>query len=210
MSFLENLAITSISSGEWIKVALLVLIGIVLSIAVKFFIKKIAQTTIYPWIRKSSPSSYKRTVSGINLTAEIIQWIIIILFIFQALSVFQIFLFEEILRISVAFMPKLAAASIVIVIGLLITSIIYRKISDIEFRGSELVAKIFSITFVSATILSALEIINVKLTAFMYIFAAGLFTIGLTVAIAAGIALGLALKPEVSRIIGNIKKKNSP
>lgn len=207
MSFLESLSIANISSWELIKVALLVLIGIVLGIVVKFFIKKLAQVTIYPWIRKSSPSSYKRTVSGINLAASIVQWTIIVLFIFQALSVFQIFLLEEILKISVAFIPKLAVASIVVVIGLLITSIISRKISGIEFRGSELTAKIFIIIFVSATILSALEIINVKLTAFMYIFAAGLFAIGLAVAIAVGIAFGLALKPEVSKIIGNIKRQ---
>ena len=206
MALLEKLDFASLGSLELLKVFFILIIGIVLGVGLKYLLLKIARTFFYPWIRKSSPGSYKRTVSGVNLTSQIIQWGTIIIFIFQALSVFQIFLLQEIVRLSLLFIPKLAISLIIILVGLIISSIISRKISDLEFKNSELIAKVFSTFFISATILSALEVIDVKVTAFLYLFIATLLAVVLAVAIAFGIAFGMALKPEVSKLISNLKK----
>ncbi|HUS49590.1 MAG TPA: hypothetical protein VMZ91_05460 [Candidatus Paceibacterota bacterium] len=207
MAFYDNFSVPDIGSGGWFKVALLIAVGIIVGLVVKFFIKKIAKITIYPWIRKSNPGSYKRTVSGTNLVAEILQWVIIILFVFQALSIFKIFLLEELLKLSISFVPKLALGFLIIILGLVISNIISRKIRDMEFDRNELVAKIFSMMFIAAVVLSALEVIGVMLTPFLYVFIAGLFAVALALAIMIGIAFGLALKPEITRIIKDIKKK---
>jgi len=203
----ENLAMSGISSEEIIKAILLLAGGIILAVLIKLFIKKIAKKIIYPWVRNNSMGSYKRAVSGGNLVAGVIQWLIIFLFIFQALSIFQIYLLDEILRLSIEFLPKLGVAFLICVIGFLISSIISRSIKDIDLDGSKIIAKIFNIIFITATILAALEAINVKVTSFLYIFVAGLFSISLAIAIAIGIAFGLALKPEITKIVNGFKKK---
>jgi hypothetical protein len=206
MAILESLNFASVSPAEWLKVIFILVIGIVLGAGIKYLIIKTAKVIFYPWIRKSSPGSYKRAVSGVNLISRIIQWGIIILFVFQALSVFQIFLLQEIIRLSLSFLPKMAISVLIIIVGLIISSIISRKISDLEFKNSELLAKIFSIFFISATILSALEVVDVKVTAFLYLFIAALLSVVLAIAIAIGIAFGIALRPEISKLLSNLKK----
>jgi len=204
---LDNLITGNIGAAEAIKVVIIIVLGVVLGWFSKFFIKKVAKNVVYPGVRRGSPKSYKRTVSGVNLSAEIVQWAIILVFIFQALAVLNISLFGDILDNAAVFIPKIAIAVIVFIIGLLVTGILARNIENSGVIGSAVVAKIFTIVFISATILSALEIVGIRLTPFLYIFAFGLFGIVLAVALAIGIGLGLALKPEITKIINSFNKK---
>jgi len=198
----------NILTAEWLKVVLLLIVGVVLAIIAKFVINKLAKFALYPWVRKHSLRSYKKSILGVNLITIIIQWIIILLFVLQALSVLEIYLSEELLRISINYLPKIAIAFLVIVIGLILTELFSRKIRDSEFKGNQISAKIFEIIFITATVLSALEVLGVRLTAFLDLYRIALLGLALTVAIAIGIALGLALKPEFSNTIKNIKKKS--
>ena len=203
----DNLIISGIGVSEAIKVAIIIVLGIVLGIFSKYFIKRIAKSVIYPGVRRDSPKSYKRTVSGVNLSADIVQWAIILVFIFQALTVLNISLFGEIIKNAAIFIPKIAVAMIIFIVGLLVTGILARSIENSDVIGSSVLAKIFSIVFISATILSALEIVGIELTPFLYVFISGLFGIVFAVALAIGIGFGLALKPEITKMINSFKKK---
>ena len=195
-----------ITQFDLIKVIALIVLGIFLGIFAKFIIKKIAKVSIYPEIRKHSPSSYKSVVSGVELTGSIIQWLIIILFLFQALSIFQIFLLTETLEIFIEFFPKLIVGFLIFIVGIIIANIISRKISDMDFKYSKSVSKVAGIILISATVLSALEAINIKVTPFIELFKAGVYALGIIIAITIGIGLGFSLKPEISRFIKELKK----
>jgi len=203
----DNLIASNIGTAEVIKVAVIIVFGIVLGMFAKYFIKKIAKSVIYPGVRRDSPKSYKRTVSGVNLSAEIVQWAIVLVFIFQALTVLNISLFGEVVKNAAIFIPKLAVAVIIFIVGLLVTGIVSRNIENSDVIGSSILAKAFTIAFISATILSALEIVGIRLTPFLYIFISLLFGISLAFALAVGIAFGLALKPEITKVINSFKKK---
>jgi hypothetical protein len=203
----ENFIPSEIGPQGLVKLIIIVLLGIFLGLIIKYFIKQIGKYFIYPHVRKSSPSSYKSTVSGVNLTATIVQWIIISLFVIQALSIFKIYLFEEILRLSIAFIPKIAIAFLIFVIGLIITNIFSRRIRNLDFRKSDLIARAFEIIFISATVLSALEVVGIRLTAFIELFKISLYTLGIIIAITIGIGLGFALKPQIVKFIKEMEKK---
>jgi hypothetical protein len=207
MMALDTLLVNSIGGPEAVKIVIIIVLGLVLGWFSKYFIKKVAKSVIYPGVRKESPKSYKRTVSGVNLSAEIVQWAIVLVFIFQALSVLNISLFGEILGNAAVFIPKFAVATIVFIIGLLITGILSRNIENSDIIGSSIFSKVFTVVFISATILSALEIVGIRLTPFLYVFISGLFGIVFAVALAVGIGMGLALKPEITKIINSFKKK---
>ncbi|MBS3091651.1 hypothetical protein J4217_04360 [Candidatus Pacearchaeota archaeon] len=194
--------------NDWLKVAFIIIIGVLLAFGLKFLFNKLAKKIIYPWIRRTSPENYKQTVSGTMLLSAIIYWFVLIIFILIALSVLNIDILAQITSKIINFVPKIAIAFGVILIGLLITSVISRKIKDQNFRTSLLLARIFEIIFISATILSALEVINIKLTPFEELFRVLLYTIGLTVAIALGISLGFALKPEIVRMVKGIRRNS--
>ena len=203
----DNLMVSNVEVTEAIKVGIIITLGLILGWFSKYFIKKAAKSLVYPSVRRDSPKSYKRTVSGVNLSAEIVQWAIVFVFVFQALAVLNISLFGEILKNAVLFIPKIAVAILVFIVGLLVTGILSRNIENSDVIGSFVLAKIFTIVFISATILSALEIIGIRLTPFLYVFISGLFGIVFAVALAIGIGLGLALKPEITKIINSFKKK---
>jgi len=203
----ENFILSEIGTQGLAKLIIIIILGIFLGLILKYFIKQIGKYFIYPHVRKSSPGSYKRTVSGVNLIATIVQWIIISLFVIQSLSIFEIYLFEEILRLSIAFIPKIAIAFLIFVVGLIITNIFSRKIKDLDFKKSNLIASIFEIIFISATILSALEFVGIRLTAFIELFKISLYTLGIIIAITIGIGLGFALKPQIVKFIKEIEKE---
>ncbi|MFC2138850.1 hypothetical protein ACFLTE_11800 [Bacteroidota bacterium] len=203
----ENITVGNIGLTDALRGLLIVGIGIFLGLASKYFIKKIAKSTVYPSVRKNSPGSYKRTVSGVNLSAEIVQWSIVIVFILQALTALNIFLFEEILKNMAGFIPKLSIAVIIFIIGFLISGILSRSIENSDIVWSKTLSRIFNVVFIFAVILSALEVIGIMLTPFLYIFVSVLFGIALAFALAIGIGLGLALKPEITKIINSFKKK---
>jgi len=203
----DNLMIGNIGATDVVKVVIVITLGIVLGWFSKYFIKKIAKKIVYPGVRRDSPKSYKRTVSGVNLSAEIVQWAILIVFIFQALSILNVFLFQELLKNMVNFIPKVAIAIIIFIVGLLISGILSRSIENSNLIWSKILSKIFNIVFIFAIILSALEVIGIKLTPFLYIFVSILFGITMAFALAIGIGVGLALKPEITKIINSFKKK---
>ncbi|MAG47860.1 hypothetical protein CL617_04600 [archaeon] len=203
---ITDIAIPQIGITEWLKIGFLLFLGVFLGYLIKVIIKKIAKINIYPWVRKTSPGLYKRTVSGVNLVADVVQWVIILMFFLQALSAFKIYLLDEILRLSINFVPKLAIAFFIIVIGLIITNVLSRKIRSIEFNHNNLLAKFLEIVFIYATILSALEAIGVKVTPFLEIFRVGLYTLGLILAIAVGVALSSSLKPLIEKVLNEKKK----
>ena len=203
----DNLIANNIGVPEMIKVLTIVVLGIVLGWLSKYFINRLAKSVIYPGVRRDSPKSYKRTVSSVNLSAEIVQWSIILIFIFQALDVLNVSLFGEILKNAAIFIPKIAVAVIIFIIGLMITGIFSRNIENSDIIGASVLSKIFTIVFISATILSALEIVGIRLTPFLYVFISGLFGIVFAIALAIGIGFGLALKPEITKTINSFKKK---
>jgi len=203
----ENIVISDTSFREIFTFFITIVVGIFISIIARFLIKRLANILIYPPVRKSSPKNYKKAINIVNITTLIVQWVIIFIFIFQALSVFKIFIFQEIVRISIGIMPKLVIALFIIVIGIILNAIFSKKILEINFENNILVSKIFGFVFMFAVVLSALEVVNIKLTPFMELFKVFLYTIGLALAIGIGLALGHALKPELETIINNIKKK---
>jgi hypothetical protein len=203
----ETLIIQNIGFVGILKILLILGIGILLGVLLKLFIGKLAKSLIYPGVRRNSPKSYKRVVSGVNLSSQAVLWFVILIFLFQALSVLNISFFDEIIISLARFLPKLGIAAIVFAVGFLISGILSRGIENSNFIGHHAIAKAFNVIFVTATALSALEIINIRLTPFLYLFLIGLFAIALGVAITVGIAFGLALQPEVTKIINSFKKK---
>jgi hypothetical protein len=209
MDFAEIFA-TGISPIDMFKVALIVVIGILLGIFAKFVIKKIAKISIYPGIRKNSPGSYKGVVSGVELSGSIVMWLIIASFIFQALSIFKISLLNQILERSIDFFPRLIIGLLIFIVGMIIVNIISRQIRDMNFKHNNVIAKITSIILIFAIVLSALEAVGIKATPFIELFKAGIYTLGIIIAITIGIGLGFALRPEINRFVKELKKQDHP
>lgn len=207
MMEIKQQIIDKLGTAGWFIV--FVFVGITLGILANFLIRKLASSLLYPFIRKSSPEYYKSSTAVVNVTGNIIQWTIILISVLYAISSLHIFIFEELIKGGIVFLPKLAVAIVIIFVGLIIAGIIADKISAWNFEGSIIAAKSFRIFFLIATVLSALEIIGIELNPFLYLFLAILFGAVMSVAIALGISLGLALKPEIENIIKNLKKKKS-
>jgi hypothetical protein len=204
---LENFSISQIGYPEYVKVLIIILVGFLVGFLVKLTILKLSEKTLYIFVRKYHPKTYKSLVSLVQLVSNIVQWIIIFLFLFEALSVFQIYLLNEIVRLSVLFLPKLAIASIILIIGGLVASIISQKIKESDLIGKEIISTTFVFVFMFAVILSALEVIDIKLTPIQDLFRALVYSFGFAVALAIGISFGLALKPEIEKLIKKISKK---
>jgi len=193
---------------EPIKAVGIIVIGLIIAWIFSFIIKKIAKHFIYPSVRKNSPESYKNTINGVNLTIQIIWWAIVFLFVFQAISIFDIPLAQQIFSPLIYFIPKMIIGLLILAIGMIFTNIVTKKIALVKFQNNLIVAKIVKYLLIFAIILSILEVMEIKVTPFLILFETLLYFLAIAAAIAIGIGLGLAISPDIARIVKELKKKN--
>jgi uncharacterized protein YacL len=188
--------------------ACLLVLGIFLGFIWRIFMTKFLKNSFYPWIRKNSTNSYKRIYSITKMMVIVIQWIIILYFLIQSAAVFHINIIDKITNVFLSFSPKIILSFIILIVGLIVANVSSNKIDGRKFPYNHLFSSLLEIIIVIATILACLEVLGLKLTSFNYIFIALLAGIVLAFAIAIGIAFGLAFKPEVTKLISEMKKKN--
>lgn len=206
MAILDELVAQSINYGLIFEVILYFFAGVFLGFFINFIVNKIGSYVIYPWIRKHSVENYKSAVSSVKIFGNVIKWMVILLFSLFALSVFNIYLLEQITKLLISFVPKLGVATLIVLFGLLITAIISKKINDAEFKSHELASKLVRNILIFAIILSALELVNIRLTPLFYLFLVVISSVGLAFAIAMGLAFGFALRPKISKILSDLEK----
>ena len=193
---------------EPIKAVGIIIIGFIAAWIVGIIIKKTAKSFIYPGVRKNSPESYKNTVSGVNLTTQIVQWAIIFVFVFQAIAFFNISLADQVLSKLVIFVPKMITGFLILAVGVILANTLSKKVKEMKFKNSSVIAKTVKYLILFATILSVLEIVEIKVTPFLILFEVLLYFVAISAAIAIGIGLGLAIRPDISKVIKELKKKD--
>jgi hypothetical protein len=193
---------------EPIKAVGIIVIGLIAAWVIGLIIRKSAKGFIYPYIRKNSPESYKNTINGVNLTTQIIQWAIIFVFVFQAIAFFNVSLAEQVLSKLVIFVPKMITGLLILAIGFILANNLSKKIGGMIFKNNLIIAKLLKYIIIFATILSVLEILEIKVTPFLVLFEVLLYFVAISAAIAIGIGLGLAIKPDIAKAVKELKKKD--
>lgn len=204
---LENINLINIELTEIIKALAILLLGIFLAVSIKFVLNRVFSKLVYPSIRRNSPKSYKKSTEWIQATIFSLQWLIVVFFIFLALSVFNIEILNLLAIKIIEIMPRITVSLIILAIGLILASVISKNIKSTNFKNNTIVAKIAEIFLVSATVLSSTEALGIRLTAFLRIFEISLFAIALIVGIGLGIGVGFALKPEIMKIIKELRNE---
>lgn len=90
---------------------------------------------------------------------------------------------------------------VILAAGIFIALVIGREIEKLSYTYSRLASRVVQVIIVVATILTTLEYMGIHATAFLELFRAVLYTAGLTIAIALGIAIGFSIKDEMKKFL---------
>ena len=197
---------------ELVGALIVLLIGIIVAWAVKTVVvrllgyvqlKPVAETLGLERI-------FKTKVDLVGLIGELVQWIIIIVFLIPALEILNLTQVNEVLQGIVAYIPNVVAAVFIVMIGAIVADLVSKVISGtvktIGARTSAVLADIARYSIIVFVLLAALNQLGIATNLIERLFTGfvALF------AIAGGLAFGLggqdAAKDLVNRLRKNLPK----
>ena len=190
---------------EILTTAILIIAGLFVALLANIAIKQIAKFTIYKWSKKLSPSIHKRVVMIVSMIALVVGIVIILFFLAEALVTLELVTMSKLLEATSAQLSTFIIAGIIFALGIIIAKITALKVEALDIPSRKTVAFLVEIVILAATVLTALENLGLKVTAFMELFRAGVWGFAITIAIIFGVSLGITLKPKIAKLLKSVK-----
>ncbi|MDO8741133.1 MAG: hypothetical protein Q7J54_06180 [Candidatus Woesearchaeota archaeon] len=185
----------------------LIVLGTALAYLIKVFMEKYVKKKFYKWSKNRISFAAKNLGDFLNLLKMVLMVFVFLVFLSYGLG--QIKENSFILSLSgymIYLLPKLFAITLIFLTGIILARIIGKAIENFNYNYSYLASFFVQAIIIIATILTVLEYVEIKTTAFFEIFRVLLYTIGLTIAISFGIAIGFAMKDEINKVFKKKKK----
>jgi len=194
---------------EFIYAAVLIILGIasayIVKISVEYLVKKIEK-----WSKKR-----------INFWAKNIEGLLKILKIILMSFVFLIFLFYGLKQIKenpiiitlsdymISFLPKIFLMAAILIVGIILARIVGKAVEKLNYNYSNVASFFVQLIIILATMFTLFEYVNIKATAFFELFRVIIYTVGLTLAISFGIAIGFSIKDRIGKVLKKGPKKRN-
>lgn len=150
-----------------------------------------------------------KTTGHLRLSAllgEIAKWYIFIIFLQAAVDILNLGTLSNVLDKFVMWLPNVIVAVLVIIFGIAISHYIGMKTEQhTEVKGTKLLSKILKGVIIIMIIVVALNQIGVDVSIIENTFLILIGGLALGLAIALGLGVGNALKPESKEIVESIK-----
>ncbi|OIO62522.1 hypothetical protein COT48_02265 [Candidatus Woesearchaeota archaeon CG08_land_8_20_14_0_20_47_9] len=186
---------------------LILITGVVIAHIAGWVVKKIIRfDALETWFEDRGIYFLSREIDVASWLAAIVKWFILIIFFVQALAVVNLDVLRTLGERAVFYSPVLIAALLIVVIGWLIVRSVRAKIVHSKMPYRRQVAAITEIILFYAVIVTAMETAGLKVTALVELMKIVLLVIGITAAIIVGIPIGISLRPEIEKIIRDVRK----
>lgn len=184
------------------------LIGIVVAWAIKTVVVKVLG---YIQIRPLTETVgldkvFKAKVDLVGLTGELVQWIVIIVFLIPALEILNLTQVNEVLQSVVAYIPNVVAAVFIVMIGAIVADLVAKvvmgAVDTIGARTAGVLADIARYSIIIFVVLAALTQLGIASTLIERLFT-GVVAL---LAIAGGLAFGLGGQEAAKDLISRLRK----
>lgn len=159
------------------------------------------------WLKKAALSKEVGHVNIPAITGEIVKWLIIIVFLQQAVALVKLGTLSEMLDKLVLWLPNLIVAVIILLAGLALAHYLGVKVEEhSKQKGIRFSIKLIKAVIVIMVLILALNQIGVKVGLLENTFLILVGAIAVGFAVALGIGLGSAMKKHSEDIIQEIRK----
>ena len=159
------------------------------------------------WMRKAALTKEVGHVNIPSITGEIVKWLIVIVFLQQAVSLIKLGELSDMISAFVGWLPSLIIAVIILLVGLAVAHYLGVKVEEhSKQKGIKISIKLVKASIVIMVLIVALKQIGVQvgLLENTFLILIGALAIGLAVAL--GIGLGSAMKKHSEDIVQEIRK----
>jgi len=193
----------------FIGAILLTVLGYIVSTFVGLLIKKgLLKAGLDKWVESTGRHPALGEMSISRLLGGMVKWYLFSLFLFQSFSLVSLTELSNVLTTFALFIPNILIAVIVVIVGIILADVAYEKLAHAHkitwVRALSPFAKfIIIVLFVDV----ALKQVGIRFALAEYTYLIIIGAIALAAAIAIGIPLGYALKPQFESLVKDIKKK---
>ena len=142
-----------------------------------------------------------------SITGEIVKWLIVIVFLQQAVALVKLGELSDMLSAFVGWLPSLIVAVIILLVGLAVAHYLGVKVEEhSKQKGIKISIKLVKAAIVIMVLIVALKQIGVQVGLLENTFLILIGALGIGLAVALGIGLGSAMKRHSEDIVQEIRK----
>lgn len=186
---------------DTVSAAVLLAIGVCVATLANVLIKRAAQATIFRWSKRISHQVHTRVIFIVNIVAMAVSVAIALFFFAEAMTALELSTASRLFEAASAQLSTIVIAGVILVTGIIAAKVVALKVERLDIPNRQFAAMLLEILILTATILTAVENIGLKITAFMEMFRAAVWSTALAVAIIFGISVGFVLKPKIAKLL---------
>jgi|GEM_PF-6763336 len=192
---------------EYFMEILFLFLSIALSLLVYMVGNKLIRVYLIKKMKNNAPffvSFVDDSVKTISLLLSIFLFLMISSF---ALKISYTNIFESVLDNIVIFLPRIFVVSLIFIISFIFMKTISNLSKKFDYKYASAFGIFLQSILLIAAILTILEYMGVQATPFLDLFRVVIYTVGLTIALSLGIAIGFSIQHKMGDIIYNKKHK---
>ena len=166
------------------KAAIFIVLGFFLGFILKYLLRKTLDKYVIKKIFYHDQSTYDTAKILNKIFTEIIQWVIIILFVDYSLGILGFNISNQITQYIFSNIANIVIFLLILSTGLLISKIIASRIRNTELEHKEEGIYLIEFLITASFFLTAIEFIGIKATALMEFYKVMLYVIGAIIVIA--------------------------
>ncbi len=159
------------------KAIIYIVFGVLLGFITKSLLRKTVDNLILKKLFKKDINVYERSSLINKILTEIIQWMIIIVIINQALLLFEFNFISNAVYYIISEIPQMVIFIVIISVGIMISKIISSNIQKRDIEKKEEISLISELVILTAFVFSAFEFLGIKATALIELYKAILYLI---------------------------------
>lgn len=182
---------------------ILLLFGYIIGVIVKrIVISLLANMRLEEWLEEQNLSDIVAGTTLSKIIGTIFQWCIILLFLAQGSEVMQYRVFQQALQGLVYFVFQVIGAILIALAGLIVARYVRNALEVSATRFRKILALAVEVLIIYMAVVMALKVVpGIDTTILEYAFVIGFGSVAFAVALAVGIAFGLALKDEAKGML---------
>ena len=137
---------------------------------------------------------------AVRVAKLFIQASVLLLFLTQSVSFYGLEVLTQLTQKAALYLPKLLVAGVVVLVGMYLSRIVSKKCMSLTWAEKKNLAVGVEVLILVTFILAALEIAGLQVQVFLETYRVVLYTIGVIVALAVGIPLGVSFAPSIKKL----------
>ncbi len=184
-----------------------IVLGYIIAAIVGWVVEKLLERTgVDLRLQKAYKSEMMGRIQCSGILGAIVKWYIFIAFLGTAVELVNLGVLADFFRTVVGWVPNLIVAVILVLLALLLSDYVDRKVQETKIKGADMVGKVMYVAILVLVGVIALNQIGIDVSILQNLILLVVGAMAVGTALALGISLGLGMKDEAKKFVKELRR----